>query len=106
MSFTNAFITIILSDLGYSAAGIGGISAAALICSAIAILLAKDKVRILKPYNIRAFGLFLVLISYFMGIWPSKAIYAFVTLLSITGYALILIAILPDVIAGTEKVIY
>jgi len=105
MSFANAFITTILKDLGYSDAGIGGISACALLLSAVAILLTKDKIRILKPYNIRAFGLFLVLVSYFMGIWPTKAMFAFVSLLSTTGYGLVLIASLPDVIAGTEKAI-
>ena len=71
--------------------------------SAVGILLIKDKMRILKPYNIRSFGLFLVLTSYFMGIWPGKLLYAFVTILGTIAYGLILISILPDVIAGTEK---
>jgi len=71
MCFMNAIAAQVLNELGFSYAGVGAVSAAALLVASIAVTLVKSRIRLLKPYNIRLVGMILVTFSYTLGIWPS-----------------------------------
>lgn len=71
MCFMNAIAAAVLFDLGFSYAGVGAISAFALLVASISVTFVKSRIRVLKPYNIRLVGMILLTFSYILAIWPS-----------------------------------
>lgn len=104
-NFPIAIGALVLTEVGYSEAMVGLITGISMITSVIFILLIKSKIRQLKPYNIKLYAMILLCISYFVIIWLNKyTAFIFSVGIGITS-GLVHITAMPDVIAGTEKML-
>lgn len=84
---------------------VGLICAIAMFMAVIVVSLIKNKIRQLKPYNIRLVGLILLVAGYTMVIWVNKVTATFLSITMGVAFGLVLICGLPDIVAGTEKAI-
>lgn len=84
---------------------VGLICAIAMFMAVIVVSLIKNKIRQLKPYNIRLVGLILLVAGYTMVIWVNKVTATFLSITMGVACGLVLICGLPDIVAGTEKAI-